>query len=161
MEQKKQLIIALVLLVIATGLLWRFKKSSDSGTDLAFFYDESAKKLFTAPRTMIPPIKGTDGPQEDAYRAVVISRTGKADDKKTWEIAYIEKYSPELKAQMKAAQAAGGSPAMNRAEAQEHRFVRLLKDPTWFPLSAPEAELIVTEWANPGPTGVIPVTCTP
>lgn len=161
MEQKKQLILALVLLVIAAGLVYKFKRSSDAGTDLAFFYDESAKKLFTAPRTQIPPIKGTDGPQEDAFRAVVISRTGKPADKKTWEIAYLEKYSPELKAMMKAAQASGGSPGMSRAEAQEHRFVRLLKDTTWYPLSAPEASQIVSDWANPGPDGVTPVACTP
>ena len=79
----------------------------------------------------------------------------------SWAIAYLEQYSPELKRQMELAQQQGAPPAMGRSEAQQHRFVRRLTDPGWFPLNTPEAEAILTGWATPGPDGVTPVICTP
>lgn len=161
MSPRAQLILALVLLGIAVALAVRFLRAGDGISDLAFFYDESAQKIFKAPRTSVPPIRGTDGPEEDAFRAVVISTTGKPTDKNSWQIAYLEKYSPELKRQMETAQTGGASPSMGRADAQEHRFVRRPREATWYPMSAPEAEAILTGWATPGPAGVTPVICTP
>lgn len=163
MTSRNKLILALALFGIAALLVWRFRSSGEGGggSDLGFFYDESAKKLFTANRLLVPPIKGTDGPQEDAYRAVVISPTAQPKNKKTWEVAYLEKYSPELKAMMMDSQKQGTPLPISRMEALNHRFVRRLKETTWYPMSSPEAEQIVSEWANPGPNGVVPVACTP
>jgi hypothetical protein len=156
-----KLSLAVVLLAAAGALLWRFSLRTASGTGRAFFYDLSLKKLFAAPRTAIPPIQGLDDPEPDAVRAVVVSTTGHPENKSSWKIAYLEVYSPVLKRQMEAAQAAGTSPAMGRAEAQHHRFVRRLADTAWSPISSPEAERILTEWTVPGTNGITPVVCTP
>lgn len=148
------------LLAVAGFLLARTFRGSGS-KDLGFFYDESARKLFTAARTGVPPIRGTDGPAEDGVRAVVISTSGKPEDRNSWQIAYLEKYSPELKRQMEAAQAGGPSPSMGRAEAMSHRFVRLTTETNWHGMDSPEAEAILNSWAVPGPHGVTPVICSP
>lgn len=156
-----KLLFPLAALAVAVVLLIRFFGRDDGVSERAFFYDESAKKLFAAPRTGVPPIRGIDGDLEDAVRAVVISTNGRPEDKRTHRIAYLERYSPELKRQMEAAQASGSSPPMGRAEAQRHRFVRRPADPEWVPMSTPEGEAILTEWAVPGPDGASPVVCSP
>jgi hypothetical protein len=139
----------------------RFWRSDDGISDKAFFYDLSEGKLFTAGRTRVPPIQGVNDPEEDAVRAVVVSPTGRPEDKTSWKIAYLEKYSPELKQQMEEAQRTGGSPSMSRSQALAHRFVRRLTDSDWHPMNSPEAELIVTEWATPTESGLTPVICAP
>ncbi|HNQ87743.1 MAG TPA: hypothetical protein PKM73_03810 [Verrucomicrobiota bacterium] len=154
-------LLAIALLVLAGLLGWRAVRQRSGPSEQAFFYDQSRQQLFKAPRTAIPPIRGVDGPEEDAARAVVISTTGKPGDKSSWTVAYLEQYSPELKRQMEAAQAQGTSPIMGRTEAQQHRFVRRLTDREWFALNTPEAEVILTGWAAPGPNGITPVVCTP
>ena len=156
-----KLIVAVVMLGVAGVLLWRFIHERNDVSEKAFFYDVSKQKLFTGPRTGVPPIKGIDDAAEDAVRAVVISTNGTPEIKASWTIAYLEMYSPELKRQMEEAQATGSSPRMGRALAQSQRLVRRLGDSQWFPLSSPEGEQIVTEWARPGPNGITPVVCTP
>lgn len=156
-----KLLFAIALLAVAAPLGWRALRGDRGSSERAFFYDQSRQKLFAAPRTAVPPIRGLDDAEEDAVRAVVISRTGKPGDKSSWTIAYLERYSPELKRQMEVAQAHGTSPLMGRTEAQRHRFVRRPADSEWFALNTPEAEAILTGWAVPGPDGVTPVVCTP
>ncbi|MEO8425808.1 MAG: hypothetical protein ABI651_01720 [Verrucomicrobiota bacterium] len=156
-----KLIIAVAMLGVAGVLLGHFIFQRNDVSDKAFFYDLSKQKLFTGPRTSVPPIKGIDDAQEDAVRAVVISTNGTPEAKASWTIAYLEMYSSELKRQMEAAQATGSSPSMGRALAQSQRLVRRLGDSQWFPLSSPEGEQIVTEWARPGPNGTVPVVCAP
>jgi hypothetical protein len=153
--------VAIAILALAVLLTVRFWRSDDGVSDQAFFYDLSAGKLFTANRTRVPPIPGVDNQEEDAARAVVISTTGRPEDKSSWKIAYLERYSPELKRQMEEAQRTGGSPSMSRSQALAHRYVRRLADPEWVPMNSPEAELIVTEWATPTESGAIPVICAP
>ncbi|MEK7686574.1 MAG: hypothetical protein AAB466_14250 [Verrucomicrobiota bacterium] len=155
-------LLAAVLMLGAAGLLFfRFLRNSQGASEKAFFYDLSEKKLFTAPRTAVPPIKGINNADEDAVRAVVVTTTGNPRDKSSWKIVYLERYSPELKQQMEAAQASGGSPPMGRGLAQAHRFVRRLTDAQWFPMNSSEAEQVVNEWARLGPDGVTPIVCTP
>ena len=156
-----KLVVAVAMFGVAGVLLWRFICQRNEVSEKAFFYDLSKQKLFTGPRTGVPPIKGVDDAQEDAVRAVVVSTNGTPDNKASWTIAYLEMYSPELKRQMEEAQATGSSPIMGRALAQSQRLVRRLGDSQWFPLSSPEGERIVTEWARPGPNGITPVVCAP
>lgn len=153
--------LAVGLLLVASWLAWRTFRSDRGVSDKAFFYDLSQQKLFTAPRNAIPPIRGLDGDQTDAVRALVIATNGKATDKSSWTIAYLEMYSPELKAQMEAAQSTGTSPGMGRGTAQAHRFVRRLSDPEWYSMNTPEAEKIVSEWLTAGPNGEPALICTP
>lgn len=160
-SQALKLLLAGLLLALA-GVAWlRWGGSSSSGTDRAWFYDLSEGRLFTAPRTAIPPIRGLNDDREDAVRAVVISTNGNPRDRAARTIAYLETCSPELKRQMEAARAAGESPPMGRGLAQAHRFVRRLHDRQWYPLTSPEAERIVSEWLTVGPNGGPAVICPP
>jgi hypothetical protein len=152
---------ALLLLALAAGLFVRFLRRDDGVSDRAFFYDSSARRLFTGPRTAVPPIRGVDGDQADAVRAVVISTNGNPRDVAARTIAYLETYSPELKQQMEAAQASGESPSMGRGLAQAHRFVHRPGESSWHALTSPEAERIVSEWLTAGPDGGPAVICTP
>lgn len=150
------------LLVLAAGLyLWRQVWGAPGPGERGFFYDESARKLFYASRRAIPPIRGVDGPAEDAYRAVVYSATGDPTDQASWRVAYLEKCAPELKAAMEKSQQSGNALAMGRMEAQSQRFVRRLEETEWHPMTAPGIETILNAWAVPGPDGKTPVLCSP
>jgi hypothetical protein len=89
----------------------------------------------------------------------VISLNADPADKASRKIAYLEKYSPELKGQMETAQAGGTSPQMGRNEALGHRFVSRVEELEWHPMNTAEAERILNEWAKPGPNGITPVVC--
>lgn len=153
--------LAILMLGAAAFFFIRFLREDTGVSEKAFFYDLTEQKLFTAPRTAVPPIKGIKGAEEAAVRAVVISTTGDPKDKSSWKVAYLEKYSSELKKQIETAQATGNSPSMGRAQAQAHRFVRKISDSQWFPMDSPQGEAIVSDWATPGPNGVTPVVCAP
>lgn len=149
---------ALAVVVVWIARQWR---GMGSGGEQAFFYDVSKGKLFTAPRTAVPPIRGVDGPEEDAFKAVVISVTGRPQDAASRRVAYLEKFSPALKAQMEAAQAGGPPLEISRVEMQRQRFVRRLTDQEWYPLNSPEAERLMSEWLNLGEKGATPTVCVP
>ncbi len=148
-------------MVVAGWMVVRQWNRRGEPGELGFFYDVSARRLFTADRNAPPPIRGVDGPEEDAFRAVVISTTGRADDRNSRQVAYLEKFTPELRQRMLAAQESGTALEMGRLETQNHRFVRRLEDADWVPVSSPEAEAVLGSWARPGPDGVTPVLCVP
>lgn len=156
-----KLLAVFLILGLAGWLLWRNFRTNDGVSEKAFFYDLSEKKLFAAPRTAVPPIKGINDQTEDAMRALVVSTSGKPEDKSSWVIAYLEKYTPELKRQMEEAQRTGSSPPMGRGLAQSQRFVRRLSDTEWFALDSPEGEKVVSEWLALGKDGQTPVVCAP
>jgi hypothetical protein len=151
----------LLLLGVAAYCSVRFWWQSSGSSEKAFFYNLSERKLFAGPRSSVPPIQGLKHQGETAVRAVVISTNGNPGDKSSWQIAYLEKYSPELKMQMETAQSTGTAPVINRAEAQSHRFVRRVAEAEWHPLSSTEGEQIVNEWLSAGPGGAPAVICTP
>lgn len=152
---------ALVLLLTATLLTVQFFRQNAGPSEVTFFYDQSEQKLFTGPRHAVPPIRGINDAAEDAVRAVVISTNGHPRDKKSWQIAYLETCTPELKRQMEAAQASGSSPEMGRGLAQAHRLVRRLSETNWYPMVSPEAEQIMSAWLTAGPGGEPATICTP
>ncbi|MCC7376452.1 MAG: hypothetical protein IT581_17465 [Verrucomicrobiales bacterium] len=150
----------IALLGLAAYLVWQGFGRAAPG-EKAFFYDQSAAKIFLGARTAVAPIRGVDGPEEDAYRALVVSVTGHPQDSSSWQVAYVEKCSPELKKMMETAQASGEPLAMGRLAAQAQRFVRRLTDKDWYPSNSPEGEEVLNGWAKPGPDGVTPVVCSP
>ena len=156
-----KLFFAVVLFGVAGLSIWRFVRDNTGPSEKAFFYDLSEKKLFTGSRKAIPPIKGLNDSTEDGVTGVVISTTGDPRDKKSWKIAYLEKYSPELKAAMEKAQITGEAPEIGRGLAQKLRFVRTEQDPMWYSLDTTEGEKIVGQWAVSGPNGITPVVCAP
>jgi hypothetical protein len=156
-----KLTVAAAALTVAIVLFVQFLRGDGGVTEKTFFYDLSEKKLFAGPRNAVPPIRGLNDATEDAVRAVVISTNANPADKKSWKIAYLEKYTPELKRQIEEAKRAGTSPEMGRGAAQAHRLVRRLEQTEWFPMTTPEGEQIATEWATPGSNGITPVVCVP
>ena len=152
---------ALVLFVVAGYFTWRFWSEDTGVSEKAFFYDLSEKKLFVADRGLIPPIKGVNDAAEDGVRAVVISTNGQPKNKATWQIAYLEMYSPELKKELTAAKAAGVASKVGRGAAQDLRFVKRVQDAEWSALTSPEGERLVTEWATQGVGDSQPVVCSP
>lgn len=152
---------AILLLGTAGWMIFSFLRSQAGPSEKAYFYDLSEKKLFVASRELIPPIRGVNDATEDGVRAVVVSVTGDPKDASARRIAYLEKYSPELKTEMESARASGGSPAMGRGAAQQHRFVRRVEDAEWSSLATPGGEQIVNEWVTWGTNGASPAVCAP
>lgn len=154
--------LVLATLAVAASLAVLFSVlRGDPGRTGVFFYDPSAARIFVAPMGSIPPIRGVDGPEEDAVRAVVVSVTGNPEDRQSRRIAYLERYSPELKRQLEMARTGGGWAPMGRSEAASHRWVRRTNDTDWVPLASETGERIVSDWAVPGPGGISPVVCVP
>lgn len=150
-----KLLLAVVLLAVGLALVWRFIREQIPIEEMAYYYDVSEQKLFAAPRRLVPPIRGLNDGAEDAFRAMVFSTTGKPKDKASRRIAYLEKFSPELKQQIEVIQKAEEeNPAAplppkdkaDRVAARAHRFVRRLTDSEWYPLDSPQAEKILIEW---------------
>ena len=162
-------LVGLLLLVagavtLAVVRLSAFGQNGDTGARV-WFYDESAKRLYAVPADTIPPHKGTSGRRSDGVRAVVVRVPGGKD-----RIAYLETYSPELKAlleKVREAHAAkrpftGQVPARDSDYFQTNALVRRVEEPTWHPSNSPEALAIVAEWRSWGGSGgIMPAISTP
>ena len=153
--------LAVVALAIAAVIFLGFFRGRSEGKELTYFYDLSEKKLFPAPRNSIAPIRGINDAEQDAVRAIVISTTGNPKDKANRKIAYLETCSPELKAQLEAAQSGNTAAVPPRGVRQALMLVRRLEEADWYPVSSAEGEKIMTEWQMPGPGGKAPVVCAP
>ena len=160
MSKNAKLIASLVMLLAAAALAFNFFRTHREPVPMAYFYDLSERKLFTAPQDSVPPIVGTDGKIADAVRAVVYSPSG--DCEKDQKIAYLEKYSPELKRQFEAAKAAPNQdePRMSRGAAQLHTFVCRPGETNWFAANTQEGDIIIDEWRSAHP-GKNPTICIP
>lgn len=160
MQKNRALIASLAMLCVAGYFFYTFWSSNRTREPQVYFYDLSAKKLFTAPQDAVPPILGVDGPAEDAVRAMVYSPSG--DCAKDRKVAYLEKYSAELKAQFEQAKRAPGTEfaRMSRAAAQSHTFVARAEELKWHAMDTEEAGRIIGEWRLDHP-GADPVICTP
>jgi hypothetical protein len=160
-----QLMVAVVFFAGAVVLWFRFLDRDGSGSERAYFYDLSEQKLFTAPRTSVPPVRGINDDEEDGVRAVVIAPPD-SNDPDQRRIAYLEKYSPLLRKQFLAMRGESDAdaptrPNISRVDAQSHIFVRRVDEEDWVAVNTPEGERILTEWQAPGADGVVPVVCVP
>ena len=160
------LAVAVMLLGTAGWRVATFLSDRSHPDELAFFYDLSERRLFTAARTNVPPIRGLNDDHPDAVRDVVVSTSGDPDDEGSRRIAYLEKYAPELKQQLEGLQSGTGGevPAggrISRGAAQSFTFVRRLEEETWHAVNTPEAEKIMGEWQSLGTGGRTPVVCSP
>ena len=159
-----KLSVAVVLLIMGVVQLVKFVTSQRAPEGLAYFYDLSERKLFVAPRTAVQPIRGLNNDEPDGVRAVVVSTSGDSRDKPARKIAYVEKYSPELKQQFEQRRDGGAArttASISRGQAHAHIFVRRVNESKRHPANSPEAEKIMTEWQAPGPEGKTPVVCVP
>jgi len=165
-DEKKKLTLAGVLFTLA--ILFFFLFSSSEREALEYYYDESEQKLFTAPAGAgsIPPIKGINDNQLDGVRAIVIAPKGKRGDKSAHRIAYLEKWSPQLKQQMEAAiraKAAGHSVPnlVDRSQRKFHQFVRREDSAQWYSLNTDEAAKIMAVLRTKDANGNTPDICMP
>jgi len=159
--------VALVLLATAALLTVSFFRSRAGHSEgTIFFYDLSEQKLFAAPRDSVPPISGINNEAVDGVRAIVISTSGDPKDKQHRKIAYLEKYTPDLKARLEAvrqAQNAGQSTAgmIPHGMMSANTLVRRPADTQWFVMNTPQGEQVVAEWNVPGKDGKYPAVCVP
>ena len=162
--EKKQLTLAGVLFGLA--ILFFVLFDSPERVALQYFYDESEQKLFTAQADSIPPIKGINDGQLDGVRAIVIAPKGKRGDESAHRIAYLEKWSPQLKQHLAAAaraKAAGHAVPniVDRSQRKFHQFVRRPDSPQWHAMNTDAAAKIIAVLRTKDAQGKIPVPCTP
>ena len=162
--EKKQLRLAGLLFGLA--ILFFVLFSSPEREALEYFYDESERKLFTTPIGSIPPIKGINDDQFDGVRAIVIAPKGQCGDESARRIAYLEKWSPQLKQQMEAAaraKAAGHAVPnfVGRSQRKFHQFVRRADSPQWYTMNTDEAAKIMATLRTKDAQGKIPEICMP
>ncbi|MFL3665760.1 MAG: hypothetical protein ACJ06V_04165 [Verrucomicrobiota bacterium] len=163
-SEKKQLIFAGVLFALAIIFFVLF--GSSERVALEYFYDESEQKLFTSPAGSIPPIKGINDEQLDGVRAIVIAPKGKRGDKSAHRIAYLEKWSPQLKQHMEAAskaKAAGHTVPniVDRSQRKFHQFIRRKDSSQWYTMNTDEAAKIMATLRTKDAQGKIPEICMP
>jgi hypothetical protein len=168
MNQKSLLkgVAASALLLLAGWLGYRAWRGTGEQQELVYFYDLSEQKLFPAPRSAVPPIRGINNADEDGVRAIVISPTGDPRDKQQRRVAYLEKYSAQLKQMFEAvrrAEASGESTAgaLSRGAVPANTFVRRVNEREWHVMTSAEGEKIVNEWNVPGAEGKYPAVCVP
>jgi hypothetical protein len=154
-----KVLVAIVLLGLAALGFARFFSRDDGVSEKTFFYDLSEKKLFAASREALPPIRGLNDAEEDAVRAVVISR-GNPHDESGRTIAYLEKYAPELK-QSLAEVRAGKAEPLASAVRNGYRFVKRVEDGEWHRVNTPQGQAILNGWNVAGPDGKFPAVCVP
>jgi hypothetical protein len=149
---------ALLLILAALGFA-RFFSNNNGVSEKTFFYDLSEKKLFATSREALPPIRGLNDPEEDAVRAIVISR-GNPEDKSTHTIAYLEKYAPELKHNLDEVRAGKAEPLPSKVR-NGYRFVKRVEDGEWQRVDTPQGQAILNGWNVAGPDGKYPAVCVP
>ncbi len=154
-----KIVLAVALLGLAAFGFARFFTRNDGISEKTFFYDLSEKKLFAASREALPPIRGLNDAEEDAVRAVVISR-GRPDDKSSRTIAYLEKYAPELKQNLVEVRAGKAEP-LPSAVRNGLRFVKRLEDAEWHRVNTPQGQAILNGWNVAGTDGKFPAVCVP
>ena len=140
---------AVAMVVIAVGFVSKrvggFRKTGEEGAT-TWFYDQSEKRLYEAPRDTVPPHKGIGGPSGDGVRAVVVAFRAEQSDPRKRRIAYLETCTPELKDFLEKVQAARASgqafkgrvPARDSDYFQTNSLVKGLEGTEWHASSTPE-----------------------
>lgn len=145
-------------------------RKTAEGNSQVWFYDESEKRIYTAASDIFPPHKGIGGKKDDGVRAVVVAFRGEQADAKERRIAYLETYTPELKAlleNVRAARAAGQPfngriPSRDSDYFQINTLVRSPDEAMWHPTSSAAGQKLMSAWRLwRGPDGQPPVVCVP
>jgi hypothetical protein len=158
-------VLAALALVFAVDKARHFRGDGEVEARV-WFYDQSAQRLYPAPRDLIPP----DGNDDTRARAVVIGFQGMGKDVHQLKIAYLEKYSPEFKALLERAQAAHAAkqpfgekiPSPNSDYFQNNMMVKRPGESSWHAAATEEARQIMAEWREwQGPAGQQPIVSVP
>lgn len=158
-------VLAALAVVFAVAEMRRFRSEGEAGAKV-WFFDQSANRLYPAPRELIPP----DGDNEARVRAMVIGFRGLGNEVSQLRIAYLQKYSPEFKALLERAKAAHAAkrpfgekvPSQNSAYFQDNTLVKHPGEASWHAAGTAEARQIVAEWRKwRGPAGQPPIISVP
>jgi hypothetical protein len=160
------LVLAVVVVIFAIGRMRHSGGDGEAGAQV-WFYDQSAKRLYPASRELIPP----DGKDEVKVRAMVIGFQGMANKVSQLKIAYLQKFSPELKDLLQRAATAHAAkqpftekiPSQSSQYYQDNTYVKLPgDDDSWHRTGSPEARQIMAEWREwRGPAGQLPIISVP
>jgi len=164
---------AVVVVVVCVAFFSKrvggFRKTGEEGAT-TWFYDQSEKRLYQAPRDTIPPHKGIGGTSGDGVRAVVVVARAEQNDRRKVRIAYLETYTPELKDVLERVRAArvsgqafkGRIPARDSDYFQTNCLVKGPEESEWHVSNSPEGRRAMTEWRSwREPDGQPPVVCEP
>jgi hypothetical protein len=158
-------VLTALAVVFAVGRVRHFRGGGEAGARV-WFYDQSARRLYPAPRDLIPP----DGSDDTRVRAIVIGFPGVGNEASQLKIAYLEKYSPELKALLERAEAAHAAqrppgekiPSPNSDFFRDNTLVKLPGESSWHTAGTGEARQIMDEWREwRGPAGQSPIISVP
>ncbi len=158
-------VLTTLAVVFALIKVRHFRGDGEAGAKV-WFYDQSAQRLYPAPRDLIPP----DGNDDARVRAMVIGFQGLGNEVGQLKIAYLEKYSPELKALLERAQSAHAAkqpftekiPSRDSAYFQENFLVKRPGEAIWNATGTDEARQIMAEWREwRGPAGQRPIISVP
>ena len=158
---------ACVLLLGAAAWAF-FMRGADVVGEQAYFYDESAERVFTSATGQYPPIVGIDGSasadERDGVRAMVFTCCdtclAKADGQP--QIAYLQQFTIEAADLMAEADAlaAQGLPAppnaADRTWISANTLVRTLDDPQWHAKTSRRGQEITGRLHAKCPAGVFP-----
>ncbi len=160
-RQKKLAKLATASVLLAAALVlgvtrWKSAFASGEAGVRAFFYDQSEKRLYAAPRDTLPPDAGIGGEGGDGARAIVVAPIGATADESKRRIAYLETYTPALREKLAAVQAAkkAGDGAGVKGPSGDDPFV--LKNTlvqregenAWYDMTTPQARKIIIEWTS-------------
>jgi len=158
-------VLTALAVVFAVSKVGHFRGDDEAGAKV-WFYDQSAQRIYPAPRDLIPP----DGDNDTRVRALVIGFQGLGNEVSQLKIAYLEKYSPEFKALLERAEAAHAAkrpfgekiPSQSSAYSQDNTLVKRPGDASWRTAGTEEARQIMTEWREwRGPAGQPPIISVP
>ena len=145
-----------LLLVAVLFIASRINRAGRTGEEdlTVWFYDQSEQELYPAPRNAVPPHKGVGGPSGDGVRAVVVAAPEQQSDAGARRIAYLETYTPELKALIERVLEARASglpceetlPPRDSDFYQKNTLVRRAEDSDWYDTTTPQALRIMSEW---------------
>jgi hypothetical protein len=158
-------VLTTLAVVFAFTKVRHFRGDGEAGARV-WFYNQNAQRLYPAPRDLIPP----DGNDDARVRAMVIGFQGLGNEVSQLRIAYLEKYSPELKALLERAQAAHVAkkpftekiPSRDSAYFQDNFLVKRPGEAAWQNTGTGEARQIMAEWHEwRGPGGQRPIISVP
>jgi len=150
------------LAVVAVGFAFSringFRKTGEESAKV-WFYNLASKRLYAAARDVIPP----DG---NGVRAIVVAYPGEEADPAKRKIAYLEKYTPELKRlleQLKARRPMTEKiPTRDSQYFQDNTLVSSVTESDWHPVNSVEGKTTTSAWRSwVGPGGERPIVCIP
>jgi hypothetical protein len=158
-------VLAALAVVFAAGKARHFRGDGEAGARV-WFYDQSANRLYPAPRDLIPP----DGDNDTRVRAMVIGFQGLGNNVSQLKIAYLEKYSPDLKALLERSVAAHAAkqpftekiPSRDSDYFQNNFLVKRPGEASWHTTDTEEARRLMADWREwHGPAGERPIISVP